>query len=433
MDYNNEKETKKNPAEGMVGVRKTLRDMGFSDSEIGYNQATGTVTLGGKNLLKPGYLDENAGVSYAKKQDIQKSVVDYYKQSANPVVRVSDAYGAAAGPYGLSADALTYGNGTVSIGGKPIDILYIDDEGKAWARQNTVNRAVESYAEQAGVQTPNALAEAYAKQYLSGAEDLLNQLANRKDFSYNPDTDPVYQAYVKKYRLEGDRAGREAIADLSSLTGGYANSAAVTAGAQARQYYAKQMTDVIPELAQLAYQRYADQYQADLKLANQMLDFYDTAYQNAAAADTAQRNLVNGVTASNVERDLRAWEKNWTDLQNQQEYEIAEQNRSWDNILSQLSQIKGALQNEALGLSNLEQELYLNYYELLLQEELLGKQLANSKKTGTATQKSSSKTSSKTDGATGTAVSSPTSSSQEDSSRKSESGNIYSNWWNLLG
>ncbi len=398
MENNNVNETKKNPAEGMVGVRKTLRDMGFSDGEIGYDQATGMVTLGGKNLLTPGYLDEDAGVSYAKNSDIQKSVVNYYKNSPNPVVRVSDAYSTAAGPYGLSADALSYGNGTVSVGGKPLDILYIDDEGKAWARQNTVQNAVEGYAERVGVQTPNALADAYAKKYLSDAEQLLNRLSRQEEFSYDPDTDPVYQAYVNKYRLEGERAGREAIADLSALTGGYANSAAVTAGAQARQYYAKQMTDVIPELAQQAYQRYIQKYQTDLTLLNEMVDLYDTAYQNATSADNAQRKAINDVASSNVERDEAAWEKNWKNLQNQQEYEIAEKESAWNDILSEMAIVKGNLQNQGLELSNLEKEIYLEYYEMLLQAELLGKQLTNSKKTQSTATKSSSKatTSSKT-------------------------------------
>ncbi|MBO5364416.1 MAG: hypothetical protein J6A56_03010 [Clostridia bacterium] len=392
MDYNNETKKEKDPTEGLVGVRKTLRDMGFSDSEIGYDNTSGTVTLGGKSLLKPSYLDEDAGVSYAKASDIQKSVVGQFQNSSNPVVRVSDAYGAAAGAYGLSADALSYGNGTVSIGGSPIDVLYIDDEGKAWARKNVVDNAVKQYADTAGVQTPAALAKAYASQYLSGAERLLNQLEKREAFSYDPDTDPVFQAYRKKYQLEGERAGREAIADMAALTGGYASSAAVTAGGQARQYYAKQMTDVVPELAAQAYQRYLDEYQADLDLVNEMVDLYKVAYQNAADANADQRANVNAVALSNVERDEKAWEKNWTDLQNQQKYEIAEKESDWNDKLSGLAVIQKNLQNKNLFLDYQEAEIYLKYYEELLLEELLGKQLSNNKTTQKSAKKGSSST-----------------------------------------
>ena len=65
----------------MVGIRQTLRDMGFSDNQIGYNEKTNTVTLGGRDLMTPGYLDSDAGVSYATKTDIQKSLVNHFKDT----------------------------------------------------------------------------------------------------------------------------------------------------------------------------------------------------------------------------------------------------------------------------------------------------------------------------------------------------------------
>lgn len=358
MDYNQEKE-KKNPTEGMVGIRQTLRDMGFSDSQIGYNEKTNTVTLGGRDLMTPGYLDSNAGVSYATKGDIQKSVVNHFKDTANPVVRVSDAFAAVSGPYGLSADALTYGNGTVSVGGKPISVLYIDDEGKSWARQNTVTDAVEKYVGQSGVASPNDLANYYRKKYLSDAETILSGLANWEEFSYNPETDLVFQAYRNKYQLEGERAGREAVSDMAALTGGYASSAAVTAGAQARQYYAKQLTDVIPELAKQAYDRYVEKYQAELDLAEQMIRLYDKVYGDALSANQEQKENVNMVAASNVERDRNAREENR------------------ENVLYNLEQEKGSLQNQGLSLSNQEKAIHLDYYEALLQEEVRKGNLSN--------------------------------------------------------
>ena len=133
---NNKKQLKKDvptTQNGQVGIRATLNNMGFSDSDIGFNEKEQAVTIGGKNFMKPDYLDEEAGISYATDKNIQKSLVDFYKNSSNPIVRVSDAYSSLAGQYGLSADALSYGNDTVSIGGIPLDVLYIDGENKAWA------------------------------------------------------------------------------------------------------------------------------------------------------------------------------------------------------------------------------------------------------------------------------------------------------------
>lgn len=379
MTYNYEKESKKGTTsvpvreDGTVGIRATLNNMGFANNRIGYNEKEGAVTLDNRALIKPSYLDDNAGVSYATEKDIQKSLVDYYQGSNNPIVRVSDAYAAAAGKAGLSADALTYGNGTVSIGGKPLDILYIDADGKSWAWQNKVQDAVRDYQESTDVQSPLALAETYRRRYLTDASNLMENLQNREAFSYNPDEDPVYQAYKNKYMLEGERASRDAMATYSNLTGGYANSAAATAAAQAELYYARYLTDAIPTLAQQAYERYNQQYQNDLSLLKSMVDLYDTTYQNAVDANQAQRDNVNLSAASNVVRDAASWEQNWEEAFNEQEYT----DNQLDAYLKEQTAEKNALVNAGLKLDNLQQEIYQKYYEQLLQEELKGGKLSN--------------------------------------------------------
>lgn len=370
--------------DGQVGIRATLNNMGFSNDSIGYDDASGYVTLNGRALMKPGYLDDSAGVSYANVGDIQKSVAKLYRNTSNPVVRVSDAYAGAAGQYGLSADALTYGNGTVSIGGTPLDILYIDGEDKAWAWQNDVQNAVNAYANQTGVQSPMDLADEYARRYLSGAKNLADRLSRMEDFSYDPDTDPVFQAYQQKYRLEGDRASRNAVASYASLTGGYGNSAAATAAAQAGQYYAKQLTDTIPTLAQQAYDRYIEKYQTDLSLLDQMVDLYDTAYENAASANDRQRENANTSAKSNVERDqasyernLRDWEKEWEERQNWQAFDQAGRDSYWNEVFNTQAVTQNNYQNEGLRLDNVQKQIYQQYYEQLLRAELAGSQLDN--------------------------------------------------------
>ena len=110
------KQTVPSREDGTVGIRSTLTNMGISNDLIGYDDRSGTVTLGGRTLMKPSYMDENAGVSYASPSEIQNSLVSYYSKSNNPIVQVSDAYSKYAGQYGVSADALGYSNGSATIG-----------------------------------------------------------------------------------------------------------------------------------------------------------------------------------------------------------------------------------------------------------------------------------------------------------------------------
>ncbi len=344
-----------------VGIRATLNNMGFSNSDIGYDDKSGNVTLKGRALIKPGYIDEDAGVSYAKSSDIQKSLVDYYKGSENPIVRVSDSYASVAGEYGLGADALSYGNGTVSIGGMPLDILYIDDSGKAWAWQNDVRGLVNKYAKSTGVESPIDLADRYADKYLSDIRERLDDINDREAFSYNPDEDPVFLAYKNKYLTEGDRASRNAMADYSALTGGYTNSAAVTAGAMANQYYAQKLSDTIPSLAEQAYQRYYDKYMSELEVVDKLLDVYNAEYKAMADANETARDNANYSAAATTARDEAAAEA-----------EQAEYERYWSDLFNPVK-----LEGEILD--NTQAQIYNEYYRRLIEAEIEGKQLSNQK------------------------------------------------------
>ena len=362
--------------DGMVGIRASLNNMGFSDGSIGFDDYSKTVTLNGKAFMKPSYLDEDAGISYANAGDIQKSLVDFYRNSSDPIVRVSDAYSSAAGKYGLTADALTYGNGTVSVGGNPLDILYIDGDDKAWAWQSSVNDAVDAYVDNSGITSPQRLAEEYANKYLSRAENILRKIQTRPEFSYDPDKDPVYLAYKNKYMTEGDRAARNSMGNYAALTGGYMNSAAVTAGAQAQQYYASQLANTIPDLAQQAYERYMDRYNTDMDLLRETVDMYNVAYDNAYNANKQQVYNINNVAKSNTARDKSAYERYWEYLMNSQEYDLNqqkyaqnEQDSYWDNLLNE-QELK-AIKNENTGiiLDNDQKRLYLEYYKDFLEAD----------------------------------------------------------------
>ncbi len=378
--------TETEPKTGSVGVRATLNKMGFTDTQIGYDDLSKTVTLNGRALLKPTYIDEAEGRAYAPESDIQKSVVDFYKDTRNPVVKVSDAYASAAGRYGLGSDALSYSNDTVTIGGKPLNILYTDESGKAWARLDDVNALAQSYAKSVGASDPVAVHQDYEDKLYSDIAGAVERLNNRKEFSYDIDNDPVYKAYESRYLLEADRASRDALADYSAMTGGYVNSSAVTAGALANQYYASKLADVIPTLYEQAYQRYYDSYQTDLDLIDRAIALYDETYSNASDAYRQKNENINSSARSSVERDERAkadeqarYERYWNELFNTQKYNQSETENYWNELLYPIEYEASVLKNQGIGLDNDKQNIYNEYYRQLLETELEGKELDNQK------------------------------------------------------
>ena len=96
----------------------------------------------------------------------------------------------------------------------------------------------------------------YTSPYQDQIDALLSQIQNRPDFDYNYLEDPTYEIYRDQYTREGNLAMRDTVGNAAALSGGYGNSYATTAGSQAYQQYLGRLNAIVPELEQLAYNRY---------------------------------------------------------------------------------------------------------------------------------------------------------------------------------
>lgn len=142
---------------------------------------------------------------------------------------------------------------------------YVSQQTKdAYAKaQATANNPYKTFKPTANTQTAyqqwqDILAqrpEDYQSQYKGTIDNLLDQIVNRKEFSYDFNADPLYQNYKNQYMQAGKTAMKDTIAQASALTGGYGNTYAETAGAQSYQNYLKQLNDRIPELQRLAMEK----------------------------------------------------------------------------------------------------------------------------------------------------------------------------------
>lgn len=104
----------------------------------------------------------------------------------------------------------------------------------------------------------------YTNRYDDQIQNILGNITNWKDFSYDPSTDDLYKNYRKQYTREGQRATEDALGTAAAASGGMPSSYSQTAASQAANYYAAQMTDKIPELYQLAYTKYLNDYNRQL-------------------------------------------------------------------------------------------------------------------------------------------------------------------------
>ena len=107
----------------------------------------------------------------------------------------------------------------------------------------------------------------YQSQYKDQIQGLYDRIANRKDFSYDVNADAMYQQLKDQYVQGGRMAMMDTMGQAQAMTGGYGNSYAQGVGQQAYQGYLQGLNEQVPNLYQMALNRYIQQ-------GDQMMDQY---------------------------------------------------------------------------------------------------------------------------------------------------------------
>ena len=98
-------------------------------------------------------------------------------------------------------------------------------------------------------------------------DKLLDDILARKDFTYDASADALYQQYKDMYMKQGEMASRDAMGQAAAMTGGYGNSYGATVANQAYQGAVGELGNVMPELYQMAYDKYNQEGQDMLNKA----------------------------------------------------------------------------------------------------------------------------------------------------------------------
>lgn len=137
---------------------------------------------------------------------------------------------------------------------------------------------------------------AWDEDYVSAKAEMdkaFRALTESGEFSYDPDADPVYQAYAERYLRQGRDAMEDTMGAAAALTGGYGSTYAQTAAQKAYEGYLGRLNDVLPDLYGAAYRRHREQ-QSD---AEQRY-----GYARAAADKAYDRAYSRWLDAHNLER-----------------------------------------------------------------------------------------------------------------------------------
>ena len=117
----------------------------------------------------------------------------------------------------------------------------------------------------------------YESAYQGKIDGLMDDLLNRKEFSYSYGADPLYRQYAQLYTQNAQNASADAAAQAAALTGGYGSSYAASVAQQAYQRQIGALNDAIPTLYRLAL----DTYQSGGDALVNQLDQLNGQEQNA--------------------------------------------------------------------------------------------------------------------------------------------------------
>ena len=123
----------------------------------------------------------------------------------------------------------------------------------------------------------------YDSKYDDQLADLYNQITQRKPFTYSTDDDMLYQEYLRKYTQQGKQAMKDTMGQTAALTGGYGNSYGQVAGQQTYDAYLQELNNLLPELQDAAYQKYAAEGDRLTQQYGLLSDMDDKAFSRYSA------------------------------------------------------------------------------------------------------------------------------------------------------
>ena len=134
----------------------------------------------------------------------------------------------------------------------------------------------------------------------------INEILNRKKFSYDLNGDALYQQYKDNYINQGKMAMMDTMGQAAAMTGGYGNSYAATVGNQAYQASLQNLNNMVPELYKLALESYnaeGDRLNNNLSVLGADRQLEENSYNNKYNAN---------LTKLTSDRDY--YSKNYSDV-----------------------------------------------------------------------------------------------------------------------
>lgn len=172
----------------------------------------------------------------------------------------------------------------------------------------------------------------FSSRYDPQIQALYQAILSREPFSYDAASDPLYGQYKQSYTRGGQRAMQDTLGQMALRTGGLASSYAESAAQQTYDNYMAALADKIPELQQLAYQRYQDELSGKRADLSMLLGLDDVDYNRWSGDRSFDYNAYRDQVADDQwaksfdyqqQRDAASdsqWQQQWDYSRAQEDY-----------------------------------------------------------------------------------------------------------------
>lgn len=127
---------------------------------------------------------------------------------------------------------------------------------------------------------PETYPSAWVDPYKDNWMGYLQQYENRGPFEFSANDDALYQQLRDQYIQQGQLAMDDAMGKAAAMTGGYGNSYAQSVGQQAFNQYLTQLNSAMPEIYDMAYDRYEKEGQDILNKYSLYKGLSEQDYEN---------------------------------------------------------------------------------------------------------------------------------------------------------
>ena len=185
----------------------------------------------------------------------QKAVKDYQREKGLAVDGIAGVK-TQSSLYGSGTKSASAGSGNTKKITTPSGFTYDAFTYDQFKESDALNQAWAALGQLQG-NAPGEWVDPYKDKYMG----YLDQYEKRDPFSYDVNSDALYQQYKDQYTQQGQMAMMDTMGQAAAMTGGYGNSYAQTVGQQVYNQHLGQLNAIVPELYSMAYDRYQQEGQ----------------------------------------------------------------------------------------------------------------------------------------------------------------------------